>query len=196
MDFDDMEESYFAFLSSGRKVAQNAKVEAVLKEMAPDDGKGERKIRSRVGITGVSTGASPQPPQTPSLPSVPSLPSITRPGSQLGLTPSTPPAFGHGATSPGSRPGTSPGSTPGSGPTGTPSVTMSALDIGASTRLDAGTPGVTSGKPKLAMILVVALLLVAIGLLAYVVLFGQAKPKVKVHEMPQTAVEVVRPPAV
>jgi hypothetical protein len=187
MDFDDMEESYFAFLSSGRKVAQNAKVEAMLKEMSPDDGKGERKIRSRVGITGVSGGA-PLQPQTPSLPSVPSLPSITRP-SQSGLTPSTPPAFGQSATSPGSRPGTSPGSTPGSGSKGTPSVTMSTLDIGASTRLDAGSPGVTSGKPKLAMILVVALLLVAIGLLAYVVLFGQSKPKVKVHEMPQTLIE-------
>jgi len=73
---------------------------------------------------------------------------------------------------------------------------MSTLDIGASTRMDAGAAiGTSTGKPKLAMILVVALLLVAIGLLAYVILFGQSKPKVKVHEMPQTAVEVVRPPA-
>jgi len=68
---------------------------------------------------------------------------------------------------------------------------MTALDIGASTRLEAGS---TTVRPKLAMILVVALLLVAIGLLAYVILFGQAKPKVKVHEMPQTAVEVLKPP--
>jgi anti-anti-sigma regulatory factor len=193
MDFDDMEESYFAFVSSGRRLAQDAKIEAVLKEMSPSDGKGERKIRSRVGITGI-TGVSPQQtPQTPpSLPSVPSLPAITRPGSSGGAaTPSGPP-FGQTATSPGSRPGTSPGSRPG----GSPSLTMSTLDIGASTRLEAGSSGTTSSKPKLAMILVVALLLVAIGLLAYVVLFGQSKPKVKVHEMPQTAVELVQPPAV
>jgi len=71
---------------------------------------------------------------------------------------------------------------------------MVALDIAATTRHDLGTPSVTTGKPKLAMILVVALLLMAIGLLAYVVLFGQSKPKVKVHEMPQTAVEVLLPP--
>jgi hypothetical protein len=190
MDFDDMEESYFAFLSSGRKVTQNAKVEAVLKEMAPDDGKGERKIRSRVGITGVSGVGSTAPSSTPSLPSVPSLPSITRPGSQSGLTPSTPPPFGQAATSPGSRPGSSGGSQPGSTPS------MVSIDIASTTRHDVNMPSVTVGKPKLAMILVVALLLVAIGLLAYVVLFGQAKPKVKVHEMPQTSVEVVQPPVV
>jgi len=188
-----MEESYFAFVASGKKVAKDAKVEAVLKEMAPSDGKGERKIRSRVGLTGVTGGSPQQGPNTPpSLPSVPSLPSITRPGS--GVTPSSAPIFGQGATSPGSRPGTSPGSSPG----GNPSLTMSTLDIGASTRLEAGAAAgsTTTGKPKLAMILVVALLLVAIGLLAYVVLFGQSKPKVKVHEMPQTSVEVVQPPVV
>jgi hypothetical protein len=197
MDFDDMEESYFAFVSSGKKVAKDSKVEAVLQEMSPSDGKGERKIRSRVGITGVS-GASPlQTPQTPpSLPSVPSLPSMTRPSTQTGS--GSPPLFGQTATSPGSRPGTSPGSRSGSSPGGAPSLTMSTLDIGASTRLEAGSAatGSTTGKPKLAMILVVALLLVAIGLLAYVILFGQSKPKVKVHEMPQTTVEVVRPPVV
>ena len=198
MDFDDMEESYFAFVSSGRKVAKDAKIEAVLKEMAPDDGKGERKIRSRVGITGVSGGSPQQTPQTPpSLPSVPSLPSITRPGSGAGANTPTP-LFGQTATSPGSRPGTSPGSRPGTSSGGPPSVQMSTLDIGASTRLEASAAaaGTSTARPKLAMILVVALLLVAIGLLAYVVLFGQSKPKVKVHEMPQTAVEVTLPPAV
>ena len=188
MDFDDMEESYFAFLSSGRKVVQNAKVEAVLKEMAPSDGKGERKIRSRVGITAVSGIGSQAPSSGPSLPSVPSLPSITRPGSQPGSSPGTPPPFGQTGTSPGSRPGSSGGSHPGIAPS------MTALDIAATTRHDVGSTSVTGARPKLAMILVVALLLVAIGLLAYVILFGQAKPKVKVHEMPQTAVEVLKPP--
>jgi anti-anti-sigma regulatory factor len=183
MDFDDMEESYFAFVSSGRKLAQNAKVDAVLKEMAPSDGKGERKIRSRIGITAVSGVGSQVPSSSPSLPSVPSLPSITRPGSQAGTGPGTPVPFGQTGTSPGSRPGSSPGSLPGATPS------MAALDIAATTRHDLGSPSVSTGKPKLAMILVVALLLVAIGLLAYVVLFGQSKPKVKVHEMPQTLME-------
>jgi anti-anti-sigma regulatory factor len=186
MDFDDMEESYFAFVASGRKVAQNAKVDAVLKELSPSDGKGERKIRSRVGITAVSGLGSQVPSSGPSLPSVPSLPAITRPGSSPGGSGVTTPSFGQTNTSPGSRPGT------GAGLGATPSLT--GLDIGVSTRLDGGA-ATSSGKPKLAMILVVALLLVAVALLAYVVLFGQSKPKVKVHEMPQTSIELVRPPA-
>jgi len=186
-----MEESYFAFVSSGRKVQPNAKIDAVLKELSPTDGKGERKIRSRVGITGASgavaglaSGPGSRPSSSgPSLPSVPSLPSITLPGSGPGSGVGTP-AFGQIGTSPGSRPGTGAGLAPGA----TPSLV--GLDIGVSTRLD--TP--SSGKPKLAMILVVALLLVAVALLAYVVLFGQSKPKVKVHEMPQTRLELVQPP--
>ena len=187
MDFDDMEESYFAFVSSGRKVANDAKIEAVLKEMAPNDGKGERKIRSRVGITAVSGVGPPAPSSNPSLPSVPSLPSITRPSMQT--VPGTPPPFGQTTTSPGSKSGSGSEEKPAGAPALTP------IDIAATTRHDVSVPSVAVGKPKLAMILVVALLLVAIGLLAYVVLFGQAKPKVKVHEMPQTSVEVVLPPA-
>ena len=193
MDFDDMEESYFAFVSSGRKIAQEAKIDAVLKEMAPSDGKGERKIRSRVGITGVSgvgSSTSPSSPSTPSLPSVPSLPSITRPSSQTGPGSTTPVPFGQTSTSPGSRPGSSPGDKPASGPP------LISVDVAATTRHDVSVTTTSTGKPRLAMFLIVALLLVAIGLLAYVVFFGQSKPKVKVHEMPQTSVEVVRPPVV
>jgi hypothetical protein len=190
MDFDDMEESYFAFVSSGRKIAQEAKIDAVLKEMSPSDGKGERKIRSRVGITAVSGIGSSSASSAPSLPSVPSLPSITRPNTQTGPGSGTPPPFGQTSTSPGSRPGSSPGDKSSSSPP------MAPVDIAATTRHDVNVPSVAGGKPKLAMILVVALLLVAIGLLAYVVLFGQSKPKVKVHEMPQTSVEVLQPPVV
>jgi hypothetical protein len=186
MDFDDMEESYFAFVASGKKVAKDAKVEAVLKEMAPSDGKGERKIRSRVGITGVSGVGGSASSSSPSLPSVPSLPSITRPSTQTGS--GTPAPFGQTATSPGSKSGSGAGDRPSM-------QSLTPIDIAATTRHDVSIPSTVTGKPKLAMILVVALLLVAIGLLAYVVLFGQSKPKVKVHEMPQTSVEAVRPPA-
>ncbi|HUH04835.1 MAG TPA: hypothetical protein VML75_22715, partial [Kofleriaceae bacterium] len=96
MDFDDMPDSYFAFLSNQKKVAEPDKVNAVISEFNPTDGE-KSKIRSRVGTS--SLGGS----SMSSLPSVPSLPSISRtgltgPGSRPGGTGS----FG---TNPGSRPG-------------------------------------------------------------------------------------------
>jgi len=186
MDFDDMEESYFAFLTSGRKIVQDTRVDAVLKEMAPNEGKGERKIRSRVtGFSGVAQPAS-QANTPPSLPSVPSLPSITRPPTGSGVGQHMTPVFSQTGTNPGSRPGTGPGGSVGTGPTLVP------IDVGASTRLE-GNLGLGGNKSRLALIGVVALLLVAIALLLYVIFFGQSKPKVKVHEMPQTSTEIIRP---
>ena len=182
MDFDDMEESYFAFLTSGRKIAQNAKVDAVLSEMSPSDSKGERKIRSRVGISSIS-GLQGGLPSSSSLPSVPSLPSITRPPTGPGAAASAP-TFSPTGTGGGSRPGIT-GSRLGG-------ISMTTLDLAA--RLEPSLQ-LSSGKPKLAMALVIALLLVAIGLLAYVIFSSPSRPKVKVHEMPQTAIELVQPPA-
>src|SRR5215510_12109033 len=77
MDFDDMEESYFAFLAQMKnKMLSSPRIEAVVAEFTPTDG--ERKIRSRVGtgglgIANLSTGGG-------SLPSVPSLPQMSRGG--------------------------------------------------------------------------------------------------------------------
>ncbi|HEY3359595.1 MAG TPA: hypothetical protein VGQ83_40470 [Polyangia bacterium] len=186
MDFDDMEESYFAFLTSGRKLVENAKVDAVLNELSPSDSKGERKIRSRVGITAVS-GLGGMPSSS-SLPSVPSLPSITRPATSTGSAPgsgaggaASAPTFAPSSTGTGSRPGFG-GSRP----------SLSGFDVSA--RLDPQVSPAAPGRPKVAIILVVALLVVAIGLLAYVVFSGPSKPKVKVHEMPQTVIETsIRP---
>jgi len=93
MDFDDMPDSYFAFLTNQKKVSDAGKVQAVIDEFNPNEGD-KSKIRSRVGSTSLS-GAS----LSSSLPSVPSLPSISR--------------SGLGGTGAGSRPGS--GSFPGSG---------------------------------------------------------------------------------
>jgi len=75
MDFDDMEESYFAFLANTKKIVTDARVDSVINEFTPTDG--DRKIRPRssggtnpgANKTGGSTGGG-------SLPSVPSLPHI------------------------------------------------------------------------------------------------------------------------
>src|SRR5215813_4467083 len=120
MEFDDMEDSYFAFLGTAKRVAEPAKIAAVVSELqhsgAADAEKS--KIRSRLGSTsavaagGVGLNAS-------SLPSVPSLPSLARGSSGPiptgsfgtasamsipGVTPGRGMVTGAG-TGPGSRPG-------------------------------------------------------------------------------------------
>lgn len=166
MDFDDMEDSYFAFLSSAKKIADAGKIQAVMSEFNPADGE-KSKIRSRVGSTGVSSiGASGS-----SLPSVPSLPSISRTGtgtgagaggSFAGITskPGTLPGAGSrsGFSGGGSRPGLS-GTNPGSNP-GNPASGLN-----------------PAAQPKSgAMVYVlVAVLIAAIGVLAILLFSGKKK---------------------
>src|SRR5262245_57359552 len=93
MDFDDMPDSYFAFLSNQRKVAEPDK--AAMK-LAGGNGADKGRIRAR------ASGSPSMAAKQSSLPSVPSLPSISR-------------STGSGA---GSKPGGQPGSNPGTGPGG------------------------------------------------------------------------------
>lgn len=69
MDFDDMPDSYFAFLSNQKKVAKPDKVQSVLDEFSSHE---PSRIRSRVGQSTGSGNVSSN-----SLPTVPSLPSIS-----------------------------------------------------------------------------------------------------------------------
>ncbi|HEU5057238.1 MAG TPA: STAS domain-containing protein [Kofleriaceae bacterium] len=86
MDFDDMPDSYFAFLANQKKVARPDRIQNILDEFH-SDGEEKSKIRSRVGSASlVGTNLSSQ-----SLPTVPSLPAISsrttggsRPGSSFG----------------------------------------------------------------------------------------------------------------
>jgi anti-anti-sigma regulatory factor len=160
MDFDDMEDSYFAFLSNAKKLAEPQRIQKVMSEFAPADGE-KSKIRSRVGtVTGAGQTGS-------SLPSVPSLPSISRtgsgtfsgggsrPGSQTGLK--APTFSGVGGSRPG---GTSPGSGPSSNPGGAPT----------------GAP-ITQPKSNTMVYVLVGVLLVAIGVLAVLLFSGSGKKK-------------------
>ena len=167
MDFDDMPDSYFAFLSNQKKVAEPEKINGVLKEFAQADGE-KSKIRSRVGTTSLS-GAS-----VSSLPSVPSLPSISRtsPGSQpsirtaSGSSPKLPTGAGQTGvglrasgtfTNPGTRPGfgTNPGTNPGGG---------AAM---------ADRAPVVQPKSSAVIYVLVAVLLLAIAVLAFLLLSGK-----------------------
>ena len=76
MDFDDMPDSYFAFLSNQRKVAEPDKINGAMRDLgrgsepeAPKSG----KVRSRASQPNLSSGSKP---------SVPSLPPIQRTSGQ------------------------------------------------------------------------------------------------------------------
>src|SRR3954462_10579036 len=70
MDFDDMPDSYFAFLSNQKKLAEPDKINGAMKDLGrgsdPEHGKG--KVRSRASQPNLATG--PKPPSVPSLPSI------------------------------------------------------------------------------------------------------------------------------
>lgn len=137
MDFDDMEDSYFAFLSTSKKVTEVAKINAVVTEFNQSQSTDDKsKIRSRVGTNTSGLGISAS-----SLPSVPSLPSLQRGGTGAGSVPGSfsgshsgsqnapsagslpgmmPKGFGGGGSHPGitgSDPGRYPGSNPDARPT-------------------------------------------------------------------------------
>src|SRR5258706_12095016 len=75
MDFDDMPDSYFAFLSNQKKLAEPDKINGAMRDLRRcTDGDGKtRKVRSRASQPNLSSGSKP---------SVPSLPSIQRTSTQ------------------------------------------------------------------------------------------------------------------
>ena len=96
MDFDDMPDSYFAFLSNQRKLAESEKVNGAVRDLGRgSEPAASKKVRSRTSQPNLSSGSKP---------SVPSLPSIQRTP-----TPASPPAVnGAAAARPVSRPQLSP----------------------------------------------------------------------------------------
>jgi anti-anti-sigma regulatory factor len=81
MDFDDMPDSYFAFLSNQKKLAEPDKINGAVREMARGTEAPKAKVKTRA--------SQPQlgPPGTK--PSVPSLPSIQRTSTQPATTSSS-----------------------------------------------------------------------------------------------------------
>src|SRR5512144_404611 len=96
MDFDDMPDSYFAFLSNQKKLAEPDRINGAMRDLhrgsEPEGAKS--KVRSRAGQPNLSSGSKP---------SVPSLPPIQRTNS--GPSPiAIPPPGRQGFTHPPSRP--------------------------------------------------------------------------------------------
>ena len=112
MDFDDMPDSYFAFLSNQRKVPEPDKVNGAMRDLGrgsePDPSR-SGKVRSRASQPNLSSGSKP---------SVPSLPSIQRTSSPAPPMANHPSGARGFATPPPSRPQL--GSKPPTGPTSRP----------------------------------------------------------------------------
>jgi anti-anti-sigma regulatory factor len=87
MDFDEMEESYFAFLNNSKKIYGDPSFENTLREIAAA---GEAGARTRARVTGASI-----PPVTASMPGTPTTPAPSS-ASPLNRTPTprTPPGAG------------------------------------------------------------------------------------------------------
>ncbi len=160
MDFDDMPDSYFAFLSNQRKVAEPDKVNGAMRELGRVSDDGKSKVRSRASQPNL-TGTSK--------PSVPSLPSIQRSGSQSSKHPSKQPSrppLGAFHKSP-SSPGNPPGSRPPSFASGGHSMPSNSLGFVAQGNM---APVAAPSRSNTLVFVLIAILLAAIGVLAYLVL--------------------------
>lgn len=112
MDFDDMADSYFAFLSNQRKVPEADKINGAMRDLGRDserDPGRSGKVRSRASQPNLTTGSKP---------SVPSLPSIQRTSSSVPPPAATHPSGARGFPTPASRPQT--GTKPPTGPSSRP----------------------------------------------------------------------------
>jgi anti-anti-sigma regulatory factor len=158
MDFDDMPDSYFAFLSNQKKLVEPDKINGAMRELGHGgegtDGSGKAKLRSRASqpqLSGVSR------------PSVPSLPSIQRSSSQ--------PPSGAVAKMPsrsqlGSQPPTGPGPISGARFSNSP---MAGNNLGFAAQ---SMPSQAAAPPRsnTLVFVLITILLGAIGVLAYLVL--------------------------
>jgi len=160
MDFDDMEESYFAFLSNAKKIVTDSRVDSVINEFTPTDG--DRKIRSRTGGTNPGSGGGSKSGtsgvHSSSLPSIPSLPSIR-----------TATGTGPGTSGTGSISGVNGF---GSGVSGVRSTAAALAELEAR-RAQTSPTVLAPGKSGAAWVVVVALIVIAVGLLGFVMFGGK-----------------------
>ncbi|HUS29499.1 MAG TPA: hypothetical protein VMZ53_13395 [Kofleriaceae bacterium] len=172
MDFDDMPDSYFAFLANQKKLAEPDKVNGAMKELARGSGadsgeksgaKGKVKSRSSAPQIGGAPGSKP---------SVPSLPSIQRTSTQpaTGATHSSGPRLPSGKSGSSSKPPSKPPSAPRLGsPSKAPS--NSHITPGMSLRMSPSSNAMAApGKSNALVFTLVGILVAAIAVLAYLVL--------------------------
>jgi len=193
MDFDDMPDSYFAFLSNQRKLAETERLHGAVNELGRgSEPAAHQKVRSRTSQPNLSSGSKP---------SVPSLPSIHRatapvnplPASGRADQPTSRPQLGaKPLLGPGGRPsgqmamgqmamgqistGSSPNPLTHLGPMkplGSPSMTSSGPIARPSFGFNApgaGAPIAAPGRSNTLVFVLIAILVAAISVLGYLVM--------------------------
>lgn len=165
MEFDDMEESYFAFLSNAKKVTPDPAVDAVMLEFsgATENTGSGGKLRPRptTGQMAAQAAAQASAPAGPvaALPSIPVMPPSSRPGtgSQSAVSP-IPAIAALQAASQRANHTTTPG-------------TPAALAQQQAEQAQSLRPGLREGpRSQLAWIILAVLLLAAVGLLTFVLI--------------------------
>lgn len=161
MDFDDMPDSYFAFLSNQRKLAEPDKINGAMRDLGrgSDAETGKGKVRSRAS----------QPHLPPAVKaSVPSLPSIRNSTQPAGFQ-AVPAAARNLPSQPVVRPqlGSTPPTGPGSRPPGQmpSSAQLPQPGFGYAPQMSAA-----PARSNALVFVLIAILLAAIGVLAYLVL--------------------------
>ncbi len=161
MDFDDMPDSYFAFLSNRRKIAEPDKINGSVRDLGRVNGSGKGKLKSRASQPQLGGRHAP---------SVPSLPSIQR----TNATAAAPHSGGPRLPPNRSESSTIPPSTQGASTSGTrlPGRLPSAPQLPAmSMRMHANAPAVSApGKNNVVVFVLVGFLVALIVVLAFLVL--------------------------
>jgi hypothetical protein len=179
-----MEDSYFAFLGSGKRVPEAARISAVVSELAGDNEKS--RIRSRVGSSQGSSGALGLNPS--SLPSVPSLPMprtsgvqavVSGPSGGFGAAALSVPGaaasgsgnrtFSGGSSAGGSRPGG-----PGSRPGGSLHDSLRSSAVSSAPAFGAGVIDRSGPRGSKMVYVLVAVLIAAIAVLAILLFSGES----------------------
>jgi anti-anti-sigma regulatory factor len=176
MDFDDMPDSYFAFLSNSRKYAEAEKVSGAIRDMGgPSEPSDKARVRSRVSSPAIAPSPKGAPPGLPGRPSAPNRlsapPSYGAPGAagaRPGL-PSFPPRgpSNLGGPNPMSN-GGGLGPLPPSGPMSSAPATAGMAPLGMGMGPLQGAAPARRGNATIYTL--VGVLVVAIGVLGYLLL--------------------------
>ena len=154
MDFDDMADSYFAFLSNQKKIAEPDKINGVIKEFAASDANDKSKVVPSLPSISRPSGSQPKmAPKSASRPSIAPVTGTTQPGMR--------PVGSFQGTNPGSRPSgmSIPGTNPGTNP-GAPAFGASVI----------GDRPAAPPKSSMLIYILVGALIVAIGVLGFLLM--------------------------
>ena len=159
-----MPDSYFAFLSNQKKILEGDKISGTMRDLGrgAETDKGKNKVRSRSSQPNLS---GPKPPSVPSLPSIQQRTSQQNSGGYVQAHGSGP---GRMATKPPSRPMLTP--KPGSRPPSGMASGPNAMPPGSSFSFASSPAPMPAPKSNALVFILIAILLGAIGVLAYLVL--------------------------